>query len=560
LVAALCAVFAFPAAAAAPATLPPHATVARGASFAIATDQHLASEAGARVLQEGGNAVDAAVAIGYALAVTYPAAGNLGGGGFMLVHLKDGTTHFIDFREIAPAAASADMYLDANGKPNSDRSTIGPLSAGVPGTVAGLEYAREHFGTRSRAALLAPAITYAQGFTLDAADAGEFAHSEDLIARFPSSAAIFMRAGKTLGENEIFRQPDLELTLRAIADRGVDGFYRGNVARTLVASTRAAGGFITLDDLERYRAVERTAVTCARGSDTIITSPPPSSGGVAICEILGIVGSLHGGTLRDTTNAHLEIEAERRAFADRNTAMGDPDFVQAPVAQLLDPVYLARQRSSISLSAATPSSSIAGYGMHEGHNTTNYSVVDAQGNAVDVTYTLNNGFGSGFVATGTGVLLNDEMDDFTSKPGTPNMFGLVQGAANAIAPGKRPLSSMSPTIVLDAKGNVVLVAGAEGGPRIITAVLDVLRAVVDFNEEVSTAVAAPRVHMQWLPDEVYAERGAFEPSVVKALQTMGYHIQFGEAGSGANAVEIAPDGTKTAAHDPRNATGSAVAL
>jgi gamma-glutamyltranspeptidase/glutathione hydrolase len=560
LVAALGAVFAFPAAAAAPPTLPPHAMVARGACFAIATDQHLASEAGARVLQGGGNAVDAAVAIGYALAVTYPAAGNLGGGGFMLAHLKDGTAHFIDFRETAPAAASADMYVDANGKPNSDRSTIGPLSAGVPGTVAGLEYAREHFGTRSRAALLAPAIAYAQGFTLDSADASEFAYSRDLIARFPSSAAIFMRAGKTLGENEIFKQPDLELTLRAIVDRGVDGFYRGNVARTLVASTKAAGGVITLDDLKRYRAVERTVLTCARGSDTIITSPPPSSGGVAICEILGIVGSLHGGTLRDTTNAHLEIEAERRAFADRNTAMGDPDFVQAPVAQLLDPVYLARQRSSISLSAATPSSSIAGYGMHEGHNTTNYSVVDAQGNAVDVTYTLNNGFGSGFVATGTGVLLNDEMDDFTSKPGTPNMFGLVQGVANAIAPGKRPLSSMSPTIVLDAKGNVVLVAGAEGGPRIITAVLDVLRAVVDFNQEVSVAVAGPRVHMQWLPDVVYAERGAFEPSVVKALQTMGYHIQFGEAGSGANAVEIAPDGTRTAAHDPRNATGSAVAL
>ncbi|MGA8325126.1 MAG: gamma-glutamyltransferase [Candidatus Cybelea sp.] len=539
-----------------------HATTAQGASFAIATDHYLASQTGARVLRDGGTAVDAAIAIAYALAVTFPVAGNIGGGGFMLIHLKDGSSHFIDFRETAPAAAYADMYLDARGRPDANRSTIGPLSAGVPGTVAGLEYAREHFGTLSRATLIAPAIAYARGFRIDEADAQLFADERNWLAQFPSTKAVFLRDGKPLREGQILRQPDLEQTLRAISERGVDGFYRGPVARALVASAKGSGGVITLADLAGYRAVARTPLTCARGADTIVTSPPPSSGGVAICEILGIVGPVGpagGGALRDAANAHLEIEAERRAFADRNTALGDPDFVHAPVAQLLNPAYLARQRASITPTAATPSSEIPGFGVHEGHNTTNFSVVDAAGNAVDVTYTLNNGFGSGFVAAGTGVLLNDEMDDFTSKPGAPNMFGLVQGTANAIAPGKRPLSSMMPTIVLDANGNPVLIAGAEGGPRIITAVLDIVRDVIDFHESISEAVAQARVHMQWLPDLVYAEPGAFAPEVLAKLRTMGYRFKFEGAGSGANAIAVASDGTRTAAHDPRTPTGSAIA-
>jgi gamma-glutamyltranspeptidase/glutathione hydrolase len=535
-----------------------HETTAQGASFAVATDHYLASQTGARVLRDGGTAVDAAIAIAYALAVTFPVAGNLGGGGFMLIHFKDGSSHFIDFRETAPAAAYADMYLDAHGRPDSNRSTIGPLSAGVPGTVAGLEYAREHFGTLSRAALIAPAIAYARGFRIDEADARLFADERNWLAQFPSTKAVFLRDGKPLREGQILRQPDLEQTLRAISERGVDGFYRGPVARALVASAKDSGGVITLADLAGYRAVERTPLTCARGADTIVTSPPPSSGGVAICEILGIVGPADG-ALRDAANAHLEIEAERRAFADRNTALGDPDFVHAPVVQLLNPAYLARQRASITPTSATPSSEIPGFGGHEGHDTTNFSVVDAAGNAVDVTYTLNNGFGSGFVAAGTGVLLNDEMDDFTSKPGAPNMFGLVQGTANAIAPGKRPPSSMMPTIVLDANGNPVLIAGAEGGPRIITAVLDIVRGVIDFHESVSEAVAQPRVHMQWLPDLVYAEPGAFAPEVLAKLRAMGYRFKFEGAGSGANAVAVATDGTRTAAHDPRTPTGSAIA-
>src|SRR5580698_31190 len=297
-----------------------HETTAQGASFAVATDHYLASQTGARVLRDGGTAVDAAIAIAYALAVTFPVAGNLGGGGFMLIHLKDGSSHFIDFRETAPAAAYADMYLDARGRPDSSRSTIGPLSAGVPGTVAGLEYAREHFGTLSRAALIAPAIAYARGFRIDEADAQLFADERNWLAQFPSTKAVFLRDGKPLREGQILRQPDLEQTLRAISERGVDGFYRGPVARALVASAKDSGGVITLADLAGYRAVARTPVTCARGANTIVTSPPPSSGGVAICEILGIVGPAGGGALRDAANAHLEIEAERRAFADRNTA------------------------------------------------------------------------------------------------------------------------------------------------------------------------------------------------------------------------------------------------
>ena len=536
----------------------PHATTARGAAFAIATDHRLASLTGARILDEGGNAVDAAVAIGYALAATYPAAGNLGGGGFMLVRLKDGSSHFIDFRERAPAAASAGMYLDANGAPDAKRSSVGALSAGVPGTVAGLEYARTHFGTRARAVLLAPAIAYAEGFSLDAADAREFAREGTLLAGFPSSAAIFMHDGVTLGADAQFRQPDLARTLRAISARGVDGFYRGPVARALVAATKAAGGIITLEDMARYRAVERAPLTCNYAGATIVTAPPPSSGGVALCETLGIIGAPAGGALRDAANAQLEIEAERRAFADRSSALGDPDFVRVPVAHLLDPAYLAARRASIEPGRATPSSAIAGFASHEGQNTTNYSVVDAAGNAVDVTYTLNAAFGSGFVAGSTGVLLNDEMDDFTSKPGLPNMFGLVQGAANAIAPGKRPLSSMTPTIVLDARGRVVLVAGAAGGPHIITAVLDILRSVVEFHEDVAAAVARPRLHMQWLPDTVYTEDGTFTPEVGDALKAMGYRIKPG-AGSLANAVGIDANGMRTAAHDPRNATGLALA-
>ncbi|MDQ2909146.1 MAG: gamma-glutamyltransferase [Candidatus Eremiobacteraeota bacterium] len=538
------------------------ASTAAGAEGAVSTDQRLATEEGVRVLRAGGNAIDAAVAIGYTLAVTYPAAGNLGGGGFMLVRLANGRAHFIDFRETAPAAATATMYLDAAGNVVPGRSTIGPLSAGVPGSVAGLEYAREHFGTRSRADLMDTAIADAQrGFRLTEADAALLSSNASLLNKFPSSASIFTVGGVPSAPGAVLRQPDLAQTLRSIRSKGADGFYRGTVAQRFVASTRASGGILSAADLAGYRALERTPISCSHRGFTIVTSPLPSSGGIALCEVLGILGDAPSGALRSTRDAHHEIEAERIAFADRNTQEGDPDFIKTPVGRLLNPAYLSAERASVNIDRATPSSSLhpGASASHEGKNTTNYSVIDKDGNAVDVTYTLNNTFGSGFVAGGTGVLLNDEMDDFTSKPGVANMFGLVQGAANAIAPHKRPLSSMSPTIVADASGRAVLAAGAAGGPRIITTTLDIVRDVFDFHEDIGTAIAAPRLHMQWLPDVVYAQPKTFGSATLTALRAMGYHIEIGPADSIANAVAVNARGQRVAAHDPRNATGSALA-
>ena len=529
---------------------------------AVATDQRLATESGLRVLRDGGNAVDAAVAIGYTLAVTFPAAGNIGGGGFMLVRFAGGGAHFIDFRETAPAAATANMYLDQRGNVIPDRSIVGALSVGVPGSVAGLEYARAKYGTRSRHELMHDAIDFAEkGFTLSDADAQELASEQSLLVKFPATAAVFAPSGATPGAGTVFRQPDLARTLRAIDAAGDDGFYKGAVAHELAASIRAGGGIVTEADLAAYKALERDPLTCTHGGDTLVTSPPPSSGGVAICEILGILGDAKPALpVRSFENAHLEAEAERRAFADRNTRLGDPAFVASPVAELLDPAYLARLRAGIAPERATPSSEIhAGVAEREGTNTTNYSVIDAAGNAVDVTYTLNNSFGSGFVAGTTGVLMNDEMDDFTSKPGSPNMFGLVQGVANAIAPGKRPLSSMSPSIVVDAAGRTVLAAGAAGGPRIITTTLDIIRAVVDFGEDPGTALADPRMHMQWLPDILYAQPAAFDAATASRLRAANYNVSLEPAHSVANAVGTRADGTRIGAHDPRAPTGSAAA-
>jgi gamma-glutamyltranspeptidase/glutathione hydrolase len=535
---------------------------AAGPHGAVATDQQLASETGLRVLREGGNAVDAAVAIGYTLAVTYPAAGNLGGGGFMLIHFARGASHFIDFRETAPAAATARMYLDSRGRIVPDRSTVGALSIGVPGSVGGLEYAREKYGTRSRRDLMRDAIDYAErGFALTEADAEVLRRSQDLLTKYPATAALFTASRATLPAGMLLRQPNLARTLRQIDALGSDGFYKGTVARDLIAAIRSAGGIVTKADLANYRAIERAPLSCLYRGETIVTSPPPSSGGVAICEILGIVGDTKPAfPIRSFANTHFEVEAERRAFADRNTQLGDPAFVTSPAGRLLDPAYLSRLRAQIAADRATPSSEVrGGIVTHEGANTTNYSVVDAAENAVDVTYTLNNAFGSGFVGGDTGVLLNDEMDDFTSKPGVPNMFGLVQGAANAIAPGKRPLSSMTPSIVVDRSGRTVLVAGAAGGPRIITTTLDIIRAVVGFGEGVQTALADPRIHMQWLPDVLYAEPDAFRARTLLQLRQAGYAVEFGSAGSAANAVATRPDGTRVGAHDPRIATGSAAA-
>jgi gamma-glutamyltranspeptidase/glutathione hydrolase len=536
------------------------ASTASGGHGAVATDQTIASQVGLNILQARGNAVDAAVAIGYTLAVTYPSAGNIGGGGFMTVHLADGTSAFIDFREVAPAAATEKMYQDASGKVVPERSTVGALAVAVPGTVAGLELARERYGTRSRHELISPAIALAdEGFKLSDADAAVFAANDALLARFPSTAAVYTHNGAALRSGETLRQPALAKTLRAIDVDGAQAFYTGDVGRRLAAAIGAAGGIITAADLADYKAAERAPIECVHRGHRLFTAPPPSSGGVAICETLGILGDTPAGPLRSIADAHREIEAERRAFADRSSALGDPDFVKPPIARLLAPAYLAQQRASIQANRATPSSSIKGMSIAEGTNTTNYSVVDAEGNAVDVTYTLNSTFGSGLVAGDTGVLLNNEMDDFASAPGVPNQFGLVQGAANAIVPHKRPLSSMSPTIVVDPAGKVALVAGAAGGPRIITTTMDILRGVLDFGLDAGTAMNAPRVHQQWLPDVVYAEAGAFTDPTAAALTAMGYTLKVAPMGSSANAIVVRPDGTRVAAHDDRRPTGAAVA-
>jgi gamma-glutamyltranspeptidase/glutathione hydrolase len=456
------------------------------------------------------------------------------------------------------------MYLDAHGNDVPERSIVGPLGAAIPGTVAGLEYARTHYGTRSRLVLMRDALAYAErGFRLSAGDARALDRDHALLTTYPATEAIFAAGGVSPRAGTVFRQPALARTLAAIDARGAAAFYAGPVAGEIVRSVRASGGIFTLADLRAYRVVDREPIRCTYRGRTIVTAPLPSSGGVTMCEILGMLAHDPARPpAHDFANVHLEIEAERRAFADRNRELGDPAFVRSPVARLLAPAYLARLRASIASFRATPSSAIGGGGVtvHEGHNTTNYAVIDAAGNAVDVTYTLNNSFGSGFVAGATGVLLNDEMDDFTSKVGAPNMFGLVKGAANAIAPGKRPLSSMTPTVVVNGAGRAVLAAGAAGGPRIITTTLDIVRAELDFGEGLPRALAAPRMHMQWLPDMLYAEPETFDPATRARLRAAGYRLEFGWAESEANAVGVDADGTRVGVHDPRGDAGSAAAF
>ena len=413
----------------------------------VATSQHYATDVGAAVLRRGGNAIDAAVAVGYALAVVHPCCGNIGGGGFMMIHTaphgrKAGVNTFIDFRERAPLAATADMYLDARGKVDAKKSVDGYFSVGTPGSVAGFEYARRHYGTMPRAPLLAPSIRLARdGFVLEAQDAellGE--HTAQFQADAPA-ARMFLNGGRPYAVGERFSQPDLARTLGVISSGGEAAFYRGPIAREIVAASKAHGGLLTLADFADYTVEERATVACDYRGLTILLPPPPSSGGVTICEMFGILSGFDKAELQPGTASavHLWTEAARRAYFDRNKNLGDPDFVPDPTARLLAPAYLAKLRSTISLDRATPSASLGEVGAPpENRQTTHYSVVDRWGNAVAVTYTVNDGFGAKVVAGRTGVLLNDEMDDFTAKPGSPNAYGLIQGKANAIAPGKRP--------------------------------------------------------------------------------------------------------------------------
>ena len=493
----------------------------------VVTAQHLATEIGVDVLRRGGNAIDAAVAVGYALAVVYPAAGNLGGGGFMTMQLADGRKTFLDFREKAPLAATAGMYQDKDGNVIKGLSTRGHLAVGVPGTVSGLEFAREKYGSMQRAALLAPSVALAEGgFALNRGDIDMLDTATADFRKDPASGAIFLNKGEPFVAGQKLVQKDLARTLRAISEKGVDGFYKGSVGAAIVASSQAGKGIITQADLDQYKTRELAPVECDYRGYRVISAPPPSSGGVVICEMLNILEGypLSEMGFRSAQAVHYQIEAMRHAYVDRNSYLGDPDFVSNPLERLLDKGYAAKIRAAIDPEKAGVSQDIKpGVAPHEGSNTTHYAIADQWGNAVSVTYTLNDWFGAKITAARTGVLLNNEMDDFTSKIGVPNMYGLVQGQANVIAPGKRPLSSMSPTIV-SREGKPVMVIGTPGGSRIITAVLLTMINTIDYGMTVQEAVDAPRFHQQWLPDVTNVETFALSPDTRKILVDMGHNL------------------------------------
>ncbi|OHV79950.1 gamma-glutamyltransferase [Ensifer sp. LCM 4579] len=497
----------------------------------VVTAQHLASDVGVEVLKKGGNAVDAAVAVGYALAVVYPTAGNIGGGGFMTIRFKDGRTTFLDFRERAPLAATKSMYLDDKGDLVKGLSTEGYLAVGVPGPVAGFEFARSRYGSQPLKELIAPAIRLArEGFVLEQGDIGAFERAANRLAKDPAAAAIFLKAdGKPFAVGERLMQADLAASLASIAEEGPDAFYKGRIADLIVKASAERGGILSKQDFERYQVRELAPVKCNYRGYDVISSPPPSSGGVIICEILNILEGYPLSYLGygSAGTVHVMVEAMRHAYVDRNTALGDPDFVENPVAKLTDKAYAREIRAKIDPFRAGISEALTPAGFAESKETTHYSIIDDEGNAVAVTYTLNGSFGAGVVAPGTGILLNNEMDDFTAKPGAPNLYGLVQGEANAIAPGKTPLSSMSPTII-SRDGKPFMVIGSPGGARIITITLEAILNVIDHGMNIQEAVDAPRIHHQWLPDKVFMEPYALSPDSLRLLSTMGHNVQVDE--------------------------------
>jgi gamma-glutamyltranspeptidase/glutathione hydrolase len=514
---------------------------------------HPAEQVGVEVLRKGGNAIDAAIAVGFALNAAYPFAAALGGGGFMTIRLADGTTTFIDFREEAPGKASRNMYLDANGNATRDSAT-GWRSPGVPGTVRGFEMAHKKFGKLTWAEDLAPAIAMAsKGFPAPYALAESLRTSRSL-ANNPESKRVFQRDGQFYEQGDTVTFPDLARTLTRIAEKGPDEFYLGETADTLAAAMEANGGLITLDDLKNYKAVERTPLTGKYRNYTIITAPPPSAGGLGIIQMLGMLegSGYEKGGFGSASALHYEAEVMRRFYADRGQYLGDPDFVKNPVAGLLDPAYIASRRPSIDPAHATPSS-VVGPGKPAGaesSETTHFDVVDEQGNAVSVTFTLNGGYGNGITVPGLGMLLNNEMDDFTSKPGVPNLFKLIQGEANTIVPGKRPLSSMAPTIVLR-DGKLYAVFGGPGGSRIPSAILQAFVDVVDFGMNAQDAVDAPRIHHQWLPDRITMEHG-LSPDTLDLLRARGHEVLY-EPGPVTAEVEmiLIDGGWLQGAGDPR---------
>jgi len=494
----------------------------------VVTAQHLATVAGVEMLRAGGNAVDAAVAVGYALAVVNACCGNIGGGGFMTLRLADGRTTFLDFRETAPAAATRDMYLDADGNVIRGASLVGWRAVGVPGTVAGLDAALTQYGTLSRAQVMAPAIRLAaEGFVLVRGDADILEAAAGRLRAQANVARIFLRPdGSPLQPGDRLVQTDLARTLMAIAARGPEAFYQGDIPAAVERAAREGGGILTAADFAAYRVREMAPLTCPYRSWTIVSAPPPSSGGTVICQVLGILEGydLRAAGFNSARTVHLLAEAMRHAYLDRNTHLGDPAFVSNPLERLLSRDYAVAIRARIDPERATPSRELGpGTPPHERPETTHYSVADANGIAVAVTYTINGGFGAGVIAGDTGFLLNNEMDDFTSKPGVPNLFGLVQGEANAIAPGKRPLSSMSPTLLLR-DGAPYAVLGSPGGARIISITLQTILNLVDHGMELQEAVNAPRIHHQWLPDVLYAETWALSADTRRLLEAMGHRV------------------------------------
>lgn len=540
----------------------------------VVTPDPLATDVGAAILRSGGTAADAAVAVGFTLAVTYPRSGNIGGGGFLLY--RDGATGgawVVDFRETAPAAATRDMFLDAAGHPLPGDSLEGMRAVGVPGTVAGMAEAHRRWGRRPWSDLLAPAVRFAdEGFTISPFLSSSFARYREALARHPETASIFLLPdGSAPPPGHRLQQPDLATTLRRVASKGKDGFYRGPTARAIAREMAARGGLITGDDLAAYRTVVRRPLEGQYRGFRVLTVPPPSSGGVTLIESLLILEGFDLASLGHHSSAtvHLIVEAERRAFADRAVHLGDPGFVSVPTDGLVSREYAALRRADLDPARATPSHLVtsgdpwpfqggperpepAGDPVTaESPETNHFSIVDGNGNAVAVTYTLNSNFGAKVVARGTGVLLNNEMDDFSVAPGVANQFDLVGGSANAIAPGKRMLSSMAPTM-LERDGRLVLVAGAPGGPTIISTVLQILLNVVDFSMDPMAAVCAARVHHQWLPDEIHIEPGALAADVVANLVRRGHQVVEKEPLGGAHVIgRDAVTGEWLGAADPR---------
>ena len=521
----------------------------------VASVDAAATRVGVSVLKQGGNAVDAAVAVGYALAVTHPQAGNLGGGGFMLIRLKDGRTTAIDFREMAPAAASREMFLDAQANPDGKKSLTSHLASGTPGTVAGLSMALEKYGTMPLDKVIAPAITLAkEGFIVNDALADDLkTYGSEVLPQHANSKAIFWKDGEPLKKGEQLVQANLAKSLTLIAKEGPDAFYKGAIADQIADEMKKNGGLISKADLAAYRAVERQPVSGDYRGYQVYSMPPPSSGGIHIIEILNILSQfdMHQYGFGSADAMQLMAEAEKRAYADRSEYLGDPDFVKVPWQALTSKEYAKSLAAEIDINKAKPSSEIrpGKLAPYESNQTTHFSVVDKAGNAVAVTYTLNTTFGTGIVAGNTGIIMNNEMDDFSAKPGVPNVYGLVGGEANAVGPKKRPLSSMSPTIVVK-NGQTWLVTGSPGGSRIITTVLQMVVNTIDFGMNVAEATSAPRFHHQWLPDELRVEKG-FSPDTLKLLAQKGQKVVVKPAMGSTQSIMIGPDGMLYGASDPR---------